>query len=104
MKNNIKDNKLFTLLLTLLKNQKYLKEELIKWYTNLYPNDKFTVSKDILETSTLFYEDSVLSPNINLTNRTKDIFASFSMICDKLQFKHPELIYMLYAKTKQGNS
>ncbi len=25
------------------------------------------------------------------------------MICDKLRFKHPELIYMLYSKTKQGN-
>ncbi len=64
----------FSLVLTLLKSQKYLKEELIKWYTESKKGIKFSISQDILNTSMLFYEENVVDPSINLSTRADDIF------------------------------
>ena len=64
----------FSLVLTLLKSQKYLKEDLIKWYTESKKGIKFSISQDILNTSMLFYEENVVDPSINLSTRADDIF------------------------------
>ena len=64
----------FSLVLTLLKSQKYLKEDLIKWYTESKKGIKFSISQDILNTSMLFYEENVVDPSINLSTRAEDIF------------------------------